>query len=285
MRHWTRVACTLLTLTSPAGFAAADPKVHETVLLELEKQPEIQIWVFLDGKDELDGAEARQRVAGLLSARALERRRLRRTSTGLFGERDLPLSERAVREVEAIAGAARIRSRWLNALGVRADRQQIEALAELTSEYAAEEDMFVAGLEFIEANGGDVATSSLVIRNLYTQSQLDGPTSVMSLGFRAAADNGIHCFQGAGNDTHDANPGTSHLSAPDDAIDITAVGTVDLNGVHHPGPSRLDGRGDAPGALLTAPLTSSPTARPTRCSSGGTAFSMRSAQRRGRTSP
>ena len=51
---------------------------------------------------------------------------------------------------------------------------------DLSAEYPLEEDYFVAGLEFIEANGGDVATSSVVIFNHYTQDELDGMTSAMT---------------------------------------------------------------------------------------------------------
>ena len=73
---------------------------------------------------------------------------------------------------------------WPNGLvGTAYDAAYILAKAEdLAAEYAAEENLFVAGLEFIEANGGDVATSSLVIFNFYTQAQLDGLTSVMTVG-------------------------------------------------------------------------------------------------------
>jgi subtilisin family serine protease len=100
---------------------------------------------------------------------------------------------------------------------------------DVAGEYSAEEDMFAAGLEFIEANGGDVATSSVVIFDHYTQQQLDGMTSVMTLAFNAATDNGIHCFQGAGNEGHDADPNTSHLLPPSDAFDVVSVGAVDVS--------------------------------------------------------
>jgi subtilisin family serine protease len=101
---------------------------------------------------------------------------------------------------------------------------------DLSAEYPLEEDWFVAGLEFIEANGGDVATSSVVIFNHYSQEELDGRTSVMTVGFNVATVNGVHCCQGAGNDGHDNNPATSHLVPPADAFQVITCGAVDILG-------------------------------------------------------
>jgi hypothetical protein len=101
---------------------------------------------------------------------------------------------------------------------------------DLAAEYPAEEDMFVAGLEFIEANGGDIATSSVVIFNFYTQDDLDGETTVMSQGLNVAAANGLHVCQGAGNDGHDSDPATSSLVPPADAFQTITVGAVGSSG-------------------------------------------------------
>jgi hypothetical protein len=101
---------------------------------------------------------------------------------------------------------------------------------EAPSEYNGEEDFFVAGLEFIEANGGDVATSSVVIYVGYTQDDLDGLTSVMTTGVNVATANGLHVCQGAGNEGHDADPVTSHLVPPADAFDAITVGAVAPDG-------------------------------------------------------
>ena len=96
---------------------------------------------------------------------------------------------------------------------------------------AVEEDWFVAGLQFIEANGGDVATSSLIAGNgLYGSDDDDGQTSVMTIGFNVAAENGVHCFQGAGNAGHDADPLTDSLALPADAFQVTTCGAVDATG-------------------------------------------------------
>jgi len=101
---------------------------------------------------------------------------------------------------------------------------------DVASEYWLEEDWFVAGLEFIEANGGDIATSSVVIFNHYAQSQLDGQTSVMTQGMNVATENGLITFQGVGNNGHDADPATSTLVPPADAFDTVTVGSADFSG-------------------------------------------------------
>ncbi len=101
---------------------------------------------------------------------------------------------------------------------------------DVRSEFFEEEDWFVAGLEFLEMNGADVATSSVVIYNHYTQDQLDGRTSTMTIGYNVATENGMHCFQGAGNEGHDDDPTTSHLLPPADAFQVLTIGAVDLNG-------------------------------------------------------
>lgn len=97
------------------------------------------------------------------------------------------------------------------------------------SEYPLEEDWFAAGLEFIEANGGDVATSSLVAY-WYTQDAMDGETAVMTQAFNIATANGLHCCQAAGNEGHDSDPATAHLIIPADAYDVISVGAVDVAG-------------------------------------------------------
>ncbi len=101
---------------------------------------------------------------------------------------------------------------------------------DVSSEYSLEEDFFVAGLQFIEANGGDVATSSLIIRDVYGADDLDGMTSVMTVGFNTATENGVHCFQGAGNEGNDSDPATNHLMFPADAIQTITVGAIDSAG-------------------------------------------------------
>ncbi|UCE60575.1 MAG: S8 family serine peptidase [Phycisphaerales bacterium] len=105
-----------------------------------------------------------------------------------------------------------------------------------SAEYHAEEDYFVAGLEFIEANGGDVATASLGYLEFdtgydYTQEDLDGLTAVTTIGVNIATGNGVHCVTSAGNEGNDTSPLTSHLGSPADAFDVITVGAVDLTGM------------------------------------------------------
>ena len=101
---------------------------------------------------------------------------------------------------------------------------------DLAAEYPAEEDLFVAGLEFIETHGGDIATSSVVIFDFYADDDLDGETSVMSQGLNVAAANGLHVCQAAGNEGHDSNPATSALVPPADAFRTITVGAADSSG-------------------------------------------------------
>ncbi len=100
-----------------------------------------------------------------------------------------------------------------------------------TDEYQQEEDFYVAGLQFIEANGGDLATSSLGYIDWYTQSDLDGTTAVTTVAVNAATDNGMPCLTAAGNAGHDSNPATSTLIAPADALEVISCGAVDSSGV------------------------------------------------------
>lgn len=97
-------------------------------------------------------------------------------------------------------------------------------------EYPAEEDYYVFGLEFIEANGGDVATSSLSYLDWYSQSDLDGHTAVTTIAVNAATARGLLCCTAASNNGHDGNPATSHLGAPADALEVITCGAVGVDG-------------------------------------------------------
>lgn len=96
-----------------------------------------------------------------------------------------------------------------------------------TNEYMQEEDFYVAGLQFIENNGGDLATSSLGYIDWYTQNDLDGLTAVTTMAVNIATANGMPCCTAAGNSGHDANPSTSALIAPADALQVISCGAVD----------------------------------------------------------
>jgi subtilisin family serine protease len=97
---------------------------------------------------------------------------------------------------------------------------------DITDETQVEEDYYVAGLEFIEANGGDMATSSLSYIDWYTQDDLDGQTAVTTIGVNVATANGVHCCTSAGNRGHDGDPTTGHLGAPADAFEVISCGAV-----------------------------------------------------------
>jgi subtilisin family serine protease len=97
---------------------------------------------------------------------------------------------------------------------------------DVTSETPIEEDNYVAGLEFIEMHGGDVATSSLGYLDWYTQDDLDGATAVTTIAVNVATANGLHCCTAAGNEYHDADPATSHLIAPADALRVITCGAA-----------------------------------------------------------
>ena len=101
---------------------------------------------------------------------------------------------------------------------------------DITREVPQEEDFYVAGLEFIEFHGGDIATSSLGYINWYTQPQLNGATAVTTIAVNVATENGVVCCTAAGNRGHDANPATSNLIAPADAFDVITVGAVSNEG-------------------------------------------------------
>lgn len=99
------------------------------------------------------------------------------------------------------------------------------------SETPVEEDNYVAGLEWAESLGADVATSSLGYIDWYTQADLDGLTAVTTIAVNAATQNGMFCVTAAGNEGNDANPATSRLIAPADAFDVITCGAVDSTGV------------------------------------------------------
>ncbi len=361
----------------PTGAARAAPtpagaKVHPSVDRQLDASAAaVRVWVFFADKGPIDEAAALRELEQSFTARAIERRRLRRTAPGVFDARDLPVHEEYVRAIEATGAAIRVRSRWLNGASVLATCGQVREIArfdfvekiqlvrraghrgppaatsapdgqgigfyglsqaqldlinvpalhaagytgqgvivgaldtgfvythdafnhpghaiqvygtydflngdsnvgiepgdhplqhehgtqvlgtmaayapgvlvgsafdasyilakveDYATEYLAEEDMFVAGVEFIESSGGDVATSSVVIYDTYAQDQLDGLTSVMTIGYNTATANGVHCCQGAGNQGHDADPATSTLLPPSDGFKVITVGSVDSAG-------------------------------------------------------
>lgn len=97
-------------------------------------------------------------------------------------------------------------------------------------EVPAEEDDYVAGLEWVEAQGADLATSSLGYIDWYSQSDLDGQTAVTTIAVNIATDNGMPCCTASGNQGNDFDPGTSTHIAPADAFQVLSCGAVDADG-------------------------------------------------------
>jgi hypothetical protein len=111
------------------------------------------------------------------------------------------------------------------------DASFVLAKTEDTSqEVPAEEDDYVAGIEFLESHGADMATSSLGYIDWYTQAQLNGLTAVTTVAVNIATNNGLHFCTAAGNEYHDSNPAVSHLIAPADAFKVITCGAVDSSG-------------------------------------------------------
>jgi len=98
---------------------------------------------------------------------------------------------------------------------------------DVTSETPIEEDYYVEGLEFAEANGADVVTSSLGYIDWYTQASLNGTTAVTTIAVNIAGELGVHCVTAAGNEGNDSNPATSTIIAPADAFRVISCGAVD----------------------------------------------------------
>lgn len=90
-----------------------------------------------------------------------------------------------------------------------------------------EEDLYVAGLEWIEGMGADLFTASLGYIDWYEFSDLDGKTAVVSQAAAVAIENGLIMLTAVGN----AGPEPSTLIAPADVDGIIAVGATNLDGV------------------------------------------------------
>lgn len=108
-----------------------------------------------------------------------------------------------------------------------------------TTEYAPtetnqEEDNFVAGLEWLEANGVDVVNTSLGYRDFfdagqrnYTNEDLDGDTGVTTRAVDIAASLGVVVVTSAGNEGSTGNP---LIGTPADADTVITVGGVNASG-------------------------------------------------------
>lgn len=103
---------------------------------------------------------------------------------------------------------------------------------DLRSETPAEEDYYVAALEWADTLGADIASASLAYRDFddpypdYAYSDLDGNTAVISIAVDEAARRGILVCNAIGN----WGPGSGSLWTPSDADSMLACGAVDPSG-------------------------------------------------------
>jgi subtilisin-like proprotein convertase family protein len=112
---------------------------------------------------------------------------------------------------------------------------------DVSQEVPAEEDDWVAGLEWAEFLGADIVTSSLGYVNWYTFDDLDGNTAVTTVAADLAVGRGLVVVNSAGNDRQSSG----HLIAPADGDSVLTVGAVNISGFvasfSSPGPT-ADGR-------------------------------------------
>lgn len=93
----------------------------------------------------------------------------------------------------------------------------------LVEEIEQEEDNYVAALEWGEARGADIASSSLGYTDWYVWENMDGNTAVTTKAVDIAVSLGMICVTAAGNENliqwH-------HIIAPADADNVISVGAV-----------------------------------------------------------
>ena len=113
-------------------------------------------------------------------------------------------------------------------IGVAFDAEFLLAKTEDTSqEIQQEEDDYVSGLEWGEANGADIVSTSLGYLDWYEYSDLDGNTAVTTNGIDIAVGLGMVCVTAAGNE---GNDDWYYIIAPADADSVISVGAVEESG-------------------------------------------------------
>ncbi len=101
---------------------------------------------------------------------------------------------------------------------------------DIAAERHIEEDAYAAAVEWMEALGVDVVSSSLGYREFdsadasYTPGQLDGATTIVAQALQEAARRGVICVTAMGNDA------ARGLVSPADADSAIAVAAVDSTG-------------------------------------------------------
>jgi subtilisin family serine protease len=146
-----------------------------------------------------------------------------------------------------------------------------------------EEDAWVAGAEWVDSIGADIISSSLGYSIGFTNgepdyawSDLDGNTTIVTIGADIAASRGILVVNSAGNDGWVALPANT-LIGPCDGDSVLAVGAVDGAGVRGSFSSvglTADGRIKPDVMAMGVGVRVAGTTTPTVYgSSGGTSFS------------
>jgi serine protease AprX len=98
----------------------------------------------------------------------------------------------------------------------------------LDQEIEMEEDHYVRALEWGEARGADIVSSSLGYTDWYTWENMDGNTAVTTVAVDIAISLGMIVVTAAGNDNLN---NWGHIIAPADAHDVISVGAVDNTGL------------------------------------------------------
>lgn len=96
----------------------------------------------------------------------------------------------------------------------------------LAADDPAESDWWVAGLEWIESQGADVASGSIGFCSTCSPEHMDGQTEPTTIAATVAVENGLIVVNSAGN----RGPDPMTLNAPADADGLIAVGSVDPEG-------------------------------------------------------
>ena len=94
-------------------------------------------------------------------------------------------------------------------------------------EQPSEEDSWCEALEWAEAMGADIVTSSISFSRWYRRQDLDGRTAVITRAANLAFERGVLVVNSAGN----YGPHEETLSPPADAPEVLTIGAVNWNGV------------------------------------------------------
>lgn len=115
-------------------------------------------------------------------------------------------------------------------LGAAYDAKYLVAKSEIATlpDIRAEEDWWVAAMEWGERLGADVASSSLGYPDFYTWEDLDGNTAVTTIAADHAASLGVIVVNALGNEHRDSPKPT--LIPPADGDSVIGVGAVDIGG-------------------------------------------------------